>query len=294
MDTLDKKKAIMFADIVGSSALYIELGNKAAKAFIADTLKTMSDIVERNDGRVVKTIGDEIMVAFSTPDHACEAAIAIGVELKKINVFVRVGISYGNVILDNNDAFGDTVNNAAYLAKLAQARQIVVTNEVLLSLSPWLSLLCEPFDKIALKGASKHSTIHRVTWDKYEGQMLDATLVGNQLVTSTVGLGANLKLVIAGETHYLNKHDTPLVCGRDPNYADICVTGDKTSRRHCSFYYHRGKFVVEDHSTNGSYVTLEQRDPLYIRREATPLTHCGSISLGHPSAPEKQLIHFET
>lgn len=104
MKDQDRNKAIMFADIVGSSALYVELGNKAAKAFIADTLKTMSDIVERNDGKVIKTIGDEIMVAFNLPDNACEAAITIGLELRKINIFVRTGISYGNVIIDNNDA----------------------------------------------------------------------------------------------------------------------------------------------------------------------------------------------
>lgn len=294
MEELDRKKAIMFTDIVGSSALYIELGNKAAKAFIADTIKTMSDIVEQNDGRVVKTIGDEVMVAFNQPDNACEAAIGIAIELKKINVFVRTGISYGSVILDDNDAFGDTVNNAAYLAKLAQARQIVVTNEALLSLSPWLGQLCEPFDKLALKGASKHSTIHRVTWDKYEGQVLDATLVGNQLETSLTGNSTVLTLTINGQTHTLSKHDAPLVCGRDPDYADICITGEKTSRRHCSFYYQRGKFVVEDHSTNGSYVTNEDRAPLYIRREATPLTHEGSISLGQPDCREKQRIQFKT
>lgn len=293
MEEQDRNKAIMFADIVGSSALYIELGNKAAKAFIADTLKTMSDIVERNDGKVIKTIGDEIMVVFDQPDNACEAAIGIGLELKKINIFVRTGISFGEVIMDSNDAFGDTVNNAAYLAKLAQARQIVITNDSLLALSPWLTQLCEPFDKITLKGSAKQTTIYRVTWDKYEGQVLDATLVGSHLETSHAGQEIQLHLHIDGREHTLNKSDPPLVCGRDPDYADICIANEKISRRHCSFYYHRGKFVVEDHSTNGSYIHSEDRTELYIRREATPLMHEGVISLGQPqSAPNKQ-IHFK-
>lgn len=293
MKDQDRNKAIMFADIVGSSALYVELGNKAAKAFIADTLKTMSDIVERNDGKVIKTIGDEIMVAFNLPDNACEAAIAIGLELRRINIFVRTGISYGNVIIDNNDAFGDTVNNAAHLAKLAQARQIVVTNEALISLSPWLAQLCEPFDKIFLKGSTEQTTIHRVTWDKYEGQVLDATLVGSHLDTSHGGLGVQLTLTINGQTHTLHKNDPPLVCGRDPNYASICIANEKTSRRHCSFYYHRGKFVVEDHSTNGSYIHTSDSTQLYIRREATPLTNEGIISLGQVKSPPNQQIHFK-
>src|SRR3979490_3395467 len=74
MTLISKERAILFADVSGSTALYELLGDKPAAKAIEACLGELRVIVARHDGVVVKTIGDEIMVVFGNPEAACNAA----------------------------------------------------------------------------------------------------------------------------------------------------------------------------------------------------------------------------
>lgn len=285
--------AIMFCDIVGSSGLYTSLGNGKAKELIDQALSIMCSISEQLDGHVIKTLGDEAMVEFSSAEQACEAAIGIGLKLKSIKIAMRTGIDYGEVLYVKNDVFGDTVNDAAYLARLAQPNQVVLTSDCVNTLNPWLAHQCEAFDRVQLKGATEKTIVYRLCWDNNSRDSLNATRVGHTAINleSTLG-GPTLTVEYNGTTRNLKANSGPLVIGRDPEYADICLEDQKTSRRHCSIYFYRGKFVLEDHSTNGSYLQYSSNDELYLRRESVPLTGSGRISLGQSLQLSQQVIRF--
>ena len=72
-----KQRAVLFADVSGSSALYKTKGNSEAKAIISHLLNLVQKITVEHKGRVVKTIGDEVMVCFSSGQDSIETAIAI-------------------------------------------------------------------------------------------------------------------------------------------------------------------------------------------------------------------------
>src|SRR6267142_902763 len=74
MTLMSKERAILFADISGSTALYELLGDKPAAKAIEACLGSLREIISTRDGQVVKTIGDELMVVFDNPQAACEAA----------------------------------------------------------------------------------------------------------------------------------------------------------------------------------------------------------------------------
>lgn len=284
----------MFCDIVGSSGLYTSLGNDKAKQLIDEALSIMCSISEQLEGNVIKTLGDEAMVEFDNAEQACEAAIAIGLKLKTIKVSMRTGIDYGEVLYFKNDVFGDTVNDAAFLARLAQPNQVVLTSELVETLRPWLAHQCEAFDRVQLKGTSEKTLVYRLSWDANSRDSLDATRVGQtafNLLDSTNG-APTLTVEYRGTVTGLKASSDPLVFGRDPEYADICMEDQKTSRRHCSIYFHRGKFVLEDHSTNGCYLQYSSNDELYLRRESVPLTGSGRISLGQSFQQAEQIITF--
>ena len=65
---------ILFADISGSTRLYEVLGDAPARAKVATCLQLLTEITERFGGTVIKTIGDEIMCTFSSPNAAVLAA----------------------------------------------------------------------------------------------------------------------------------------------------------------------------------------------------------------------------
>ena len=124
--------AVLFADISDSTRLYSTLGDNAARVVVNATLSLISNVVERNQGRIVKTIGDEVMCVFQRADNAVLAAgeMQSQVDAKrpgKYHVKIHIGLHYGPVLVENNDVFGDTVNAAAYLRAVAAAEQILTT-----------------------------------------------------------------------------------------------------------------------------------------------------------------------
>jgi len=295
-----QKRAIMFADIVGSSKLYVEKGNRKAQTFIADALKIMSHLVYQHTGIVVKTIGDEIMAAFDSPTHACRAGIAINNALNEYNISMRIGISFGNVIVKNDDkgnldVFGDTVNNAAFLARLAQAKQIIITQDTHDACEKTLASKCEPFDNVPLKGKSQSEYVHRISWENNNEQTQVATAMIASPTLSQTNTSSRLYLCTPEKTYIVEKNTDRFVCGRDPQSNNIFIVGDKISRKHCSFYFVRGKFVIEDHSTNGTYMqpSDSQEPPVYIRRETMPLALAGTINLGQAKGTFGPQIRFE-
>src|SRR5215831_18434436 len=74
MTLISKERAILFADVSGSTSLYETLGDKPAAKAIDALLGTLREVIETRDGQVVKTIGDELMVVFNNASAACEAA----------------------------------------------------------------------------------------------------------------------------------------------------------------------------------------------------------------------------
>ena len=144
-------QAIMFADVSGSSALYKQLGNQDAKAIVDDVVSHMAATTIVHEGLVVKTIGDEVMARFDSAATACLVAIAIqqrsSREYADIGLGIRIGIAYGDTVVTPNDVFGDTVNDAAFVAHIARANQILLTQGVIDQLDEELMQLCQLFDR---------------------------------------------------------------------------------------------------------------------------------------------------
>ena len=88
---------------------------------IASALAVMQRVIDANQGRVVKTIGDEVMAVFNTADDALRASFEIQWQVNELpplggeQIAVRVGFHYGPALDCDGDVFGDSVNLAARL-----------------------------------------------------------------------------------------------------------------------------------------------------------------------------------
>src|SRR5258708_17380129 len=127
MTLTSKERAILFADVSGSTALYELLGDRPAAKAIEACLDELRGIVAKRDGHVVKTIGDEIMVVFANPEAACNAATEMQHRVVAlpptagVKLAIRIGFHFGLVLEDKADFWGDGVNTAARLAALPKA-----------------------------------------------------------------------------------------------------------------------------------------------------------------------------
>ena len=300
MDKTTLNTAIMFSDVVGSSKLYKELGDKEANAAISQCVSMMVGEVERHGGIVVKTIGDEVMARFETAAQACTAGIAIQQAslLDPHGLDIRVGAAYGTAILKDDDVFGEVVNDAAAIARVAKAQQILVSQpfaDVLASAGEDFTV--HPFDKIVMKGGQQATVIHRVNWEPQD-ITANATQVLDVVTLRDLQVAPHVELTYvhpeSGVSRFaVTPKSTPFVVGRDAKICALGVPTDFASRDHFHIVYRRGKFLISDHSTNGTYVREDGEEVVYLRREEMLLRGAGVISMGQ--APEKaaHLIRFQ-
>ncbi|MDP2143013.1 MAG: adenylate/guanylate cyclase domain-containing protein [Gallionella sp.] len=275
-------KALLFADVSGSTRLYEVLGDARAFAAINECLDILRKLTEAHSGRVVKTIGDEIMAVFpdamTAVQAACEMQLVVSSRkpIDNARVAIRIGLHYGAVLESDGDVFGDTVNVAARMSEIAKAEQIITTGATVSKLPAIMRASTRALSTLSIKGKADDIEVREVIWQESEEMTM---MVGNTLPPSVAE--PTLKLVHQGETFVVDASRPSVTIGRDEQ-ADIVIQDKRASRMHARIERRRDKFVFVDVSSNGSYVIVKGETEIQLRREEFVLRESGSISLGHP------------
>lgn len=168
---LDRKLlAILAADIVGYSRL-MEGNETQTLARLQAARDTIDAIIERYLGDIVSTAGDSVLVAFSSALSAIDCALEIQSAMAKDNAVLpeaehllfRIGLNVGDVIVQNGDVFGDTVNVAARLESLAPPGGICVSRTVRDHIRKQRNLAFEDLGFQTLKNIAQPISAFRVT-----------------------------------------------------------------------------------------------------------------------------------
>lgn len=274
----------MFADVSGSTRLYEVLGDTRAFAAINGCLDILMRLTTAHSGRVVKTIGDEIMAVFpdamSAVQAACEMQLVMTARapIDNTRVAIRVGLHFGPVLESSadGDVFGDTVNVAARMAGIANAGQIITTAATVALLPPIMRASTRTLSALSVKGKADDVEVREVIWQESEEMTM---MVGNTI--SPPAAEPSLKLVHQGATFVVDAAHPVITIGRDEQ-ADIVIEDRRASRMHAKIERRRDKFVFVDLSSNGSFVMIKGETEIQLRREELVLRESGSISLGHP------------
>ena len=286
--------AIVFADISGSARLYETLGDSIARSLVSQCIDIMTVQINKFEGTVIKTIGDEIMCTFPSAELAVEASMGmqevITHDLPNLNentptsLTIRVGLHYGSAILEGGDVFGDVVNVAARMAGLAKGGQIITTQQTAEELPPVLVHSTRHLDRVAVKGKAGLFDIFEVIW-----QPEDVTWIATNVIKHKAK-EVSLRLRYHNKEIRVTHGTGTVVLGRGKK-ADIVVNDTMASREHARIECRRDKFVLTDQSTNGTYV-LTSDGLAYLRREETALVGEGKISFGRNLADAKEVVTF--
>lgn len=293
----DLEVAIMFADVVGSTQLYDEFGDTKASETVAVCLDVMKDATHQFDGTVIKTIGDEVMSTFASVDEAMSAAVMmqgqITLQSKKegsIPVSIRIGCHYGPVVQEQNDIFGAAVHTANRMTSQAKARQIVLSGESVDQLGADLKKQTRQIDVASVRGRIDEVALYEYLWNPEEATSMLPTIEWENRVRKASRLVLSFRDLTV-EVNDQNKH---VNIGRaDDN--DLVVKGNLISRIHAKVELRRGKFVLIDQSTNGTFLQSLQGEELFVRRDSTEVIGEGTIGLGRAEQPGSSLaIHYKT
>ncbi|WP_030177015.1 adenylate/guanylate cyclase domain-containing protein [Spirillospora albida] len=120
--------AVGFADIVSFTRLSRRLDGDALAAFVEGFETTCAEVVAEEGGRVVKTLGDEILFVAADPRAAAEIGLRVAERFTEDPGFpkVRVGLAYGEVVQRLGDVFGTPVNLAARLTATAHPGTVLI------------------------------------------------------------------------------------------------------------------------------------------------------------------------
>jgi eukaryotic-like serine/threonine-protein kinase len=134
---------LLFTDIVGSTALKQQLGDRAA----AELFRRHDNLIRQTlglfiDAEEIETPGDSFFLVFATPSHAVKFALLLQAQLHGLaqqsgfHIFVRIGIYVGEVVVGHGhdaadrDLFGIQIDTCSRVMSLAKGGQVLMTRAV--------------------------------------------------------------------------------------------------------------------------------------------------------------------
>jgi len=281
------QRAVLFVDIAGSTRIYESLGDAKALELIAALFGQLDKTALAHGGTVVKKLGDGMVYVFPAPAAACDAAcemqlatLRAGAEGGDGRLAIRAGFNFGPVVVSGGDVFGDTVNLCSRLVALANPGQVLTTQLNVAALPIRLHPRCRQLFPIRVRGREEEVLVCDVQYrsdpDLTKTNFERAALVRRR---ETV-----LKITHQGELRVVRSSGAGLRIGRDKTN-DLVVDSAYASRLHLRVFAREGHFVLQDVSSNGTYLLADgSAAEILLRREEAVLGERGWIGLGNSAA----------
>ncbi|MBY3583764.1 adenylate/guanylate cyclase domain-containing protein [Rhizobium bangladeshense] len=169
-----KLAAVLALDMAGYSRL-MEADEAGTLARLrTHRIELIDPAVAKNDGRIIKTTGDGMLVEFQSVSDAVRCAVEIQQRMKRRNSDVatdrriefRIGINVGDIIFEDGDIFGDGVNIASRVEQLADVGGICITAAVAAQIADRLEVSIEDLGEKVLKNISRPVRLYRIGIDE--------------------------------------------------------------------------------------------------------------------------------
>lgn len=153
-DARQMVRSVGFADLVSFTRVVRRLTERDLAALVQHFEATTSDIVASHGGRVVKTVGDEVLFVAQKVPAAAAIALDIAEEMGHDAMLpdVRVGLATGTVVARLGDVFGTTVNRAHRLTSIARPGAVLVDDGTASVLGETSGFSCQPLRRRSLRG----------------------------------------------------------------------------------------------------------------------------------------------
>jgi class 3 adenylate cyclase len=284
-----KNSTVLFMDIAGSTSLIARLGSAAAGETLRGLLDALTRLVQRHEGTVVKSDGDDLVCVFAqgsgTTREAAQAAIEAQNLARDHGLKLYAGLHTGEVefreVLGRQDIFGLAVNAAARLHKLVEDAPgfIFLSAETAAFLPEELLARLGRFGTRNLKGIG---TVEVQTLDWNEDMTVAPTSFAS--LRAPVQVIVELELCHGEQRLVLRPEDSEAVIGRSrDSRLHIDDPATLASSRHAKLQWKEGSWLLKDLSRNGTFVRFAgSDDTLLLRGDHCLLQRDGEICLGRP------------
>ncbi len=283
MDKSLDKLAVLFADVSGSTRLYEQYGDAVARRDLAACIALLGRTAAGLSGETLKTIGDEIMVAFAEPVKAALCATEMQAALRRVGeqgafemgiLHIKIAWHYGSVAWRGDDLVGEAPVTAQQIIRLAKADEILTSKQSVDQLPPLFGGL-HVIEALPAEAWDGELVIYKMPWE----QTGDETQISSKPRLSAVAAEVALTLRYGERNFRIDTRNPGCTIGRG-RHAGLQVAGRLTSRQHAEITLRNGRFGIRDESTNGTYIVLADGTRKHLRREEDLLAGRGTIGFG--------------
>ena len=179
-------------------------------------------------------------------------------------------------------AVASPVSNTGVAAK----GQIITARDTVSLMSPMLKMATRLITTIQVKGKAQEIQVYELIWQQSEDM---TTLASQKSVYKPKN--AKLRLLVQGTELVLSAERQAVALGRDAT-ADLVIKERMASRAHGKIERRLDKFILTDHSANGTFITIEGDKEIVLRREEFTLRGHGWIALGQSRASATDVVEF--
>lgn len=282
---------IAFADLTGSVSVFEALGNDRATKAITRITQWIGAKAQEQGGKVVKMLGDGVLMSFPDARRAIEACVQVQTEHTQrvqqwpapLKLQLQIGLARGPVVLVDGDCFGDAVNMASRLSDLAGPEQILASASVIEQLGPGNAVRYRNLGAMQIRGKTDPSNVYRIEWQtEVHSEFLTVPAALHMLPQSRISKGIGIELSWLDTSRRFVMADFPVAIGRVAE-AHFAVTDPRVSRLHARIDHRSGNFMLEDTSSYGTWVRFDGSDQaIALRRQECVLHDSGEIAMGAP------------
>ena len=286
---MSNNRIVVFADLEGSSALFEEVGNVEAAAWVQQITTAIANIGLQRGALLTKLLGDGVLMLFA--DGAAAVQVALDIQRRFArrvesidappSTRLKVGLSCGPVVEVEGDCYGDAVNVAARLCDMAGGGAIWATRDIVEALPRYQQVRYRDLGTIPIRGLSEPRAVLQIEWD--DSQTSDLMTVRGSLDTGRQAAGAaHIELRWLDLSMSFSEHQVPIRLGRAPG-CEFPIADPRVSREHARISFDNGNFVLADLSTYGTWVHFaDPSGEVALRRGDCVLIGSGELAFGAP------------
>jgi TolB-like protein/class 3 adenylate cyclase len=217
--------AVLATDVVGYSRLIRQNETATLVALKTDREELIEPTIAERRGRIVKLMGDGILAEFPSAVEAVRCAVKIQQLIaergesvpEERRITYRIGINIGDIVVDDDDIYGDGVNIAARLEGLAEPNEIFISEKVYEEVRDRMDLAFEDLGEREIKNIDRRIRVFRVSPDGKAGTAPSAPAVGTTLARTWPAVAAvALLIAISGGGAWWWQLQEPRVVPADP------------------------------------------------------------------------------
>ncbi|NCN98453.1 MAG: adenylate/guanylate cyclase domain-containing protein, partial [Rhodoferax sp.] len=253
------QSTVVFADLFGSTGVFESLGNAQATELVTEITTWLAGRFAINGGRVVKFLGDGVLVVFSDNRQAVTAVIDVQREFEtrflspknNTKMPLRIGVARGDVEMVGDDCYGDAVNIAARLSELTGPQQIWLNAEVVDGSHLAQEFHLRPLGPIQVRGRTEWCNVYQLEWQEDTDSQyftIQSPLADGFVDSKRDALGSQIELTWLDNAKTFKSFELPIHIGR-VRQAEFVVNDPRVSRQHARLDWRNGSIMLVDVSS---------------------------------------------